>query len=197
LVIFGLVSMAVAAAFIIVARDFKRLLAYSSIEHMGIIAFGFGIGGFLGVFGALLHMLNHALTKCLMFLGAGNLLQKFKTREILEIRGVATLMPMTAVLFIAGALAITGSPPFSIFTNYLAVGIFILLLSVIFAAFMYHVSKMMFGEPTEGVSKGELERSRFLPMGILLVIILVMGVLIPTQLYDLLVKIASLFQVGP
>ncbi len=210
LLIFGLVSMAVAAAFIIVARDFKRLLAYSSIEHMGIIAFGFGIGGFLGIFGALLHMLNHALTKCLMFLGAGNLLQKFKTREILEIRGVATVMPMTALLFIAGALAITGSPPFSIFlsevailtgglssANYLAVGIYILLLAVIFAAFMYHVSKMMFGEPSEGVSKGELERSRFLPMGALLVMILVMGVFIPTQLNDLLVDIASLFQVFP
>ena len=210
LLIFGLVSMAVAAAFIIVASDFKRLLAYSSIEHMGIIAFGFGIGGFLGIFGALLHMLNHALTKCLMFLGAGNLLQKFKTRDISQIRGVATLMPVTAVLFIAGALAITGSPPFSIFlsevtiltgglssANYLAVGIYILLLAVIFAAFMYHVSKMMFGEPTEGVPKGELERSRFLPMGALLVMILVMGVFIPTQLHDLLVKIASLFQVFP
>jgi hydrogenase-4 component F len=210
LLIFGLVSMAVAAAFIIVARDFKRLLAYSSIEHMGIIAFGFGIGGFLGVFGALLHMLNHALTKCLMFLGAGNLLQKFKTREISQIRGVATLMPITAILFIAGALAITGSPPFSIFlsevtiltgglsaANYLAVGIYILLLAVIFAAFMYHVSKMMFGEPTEGVPKGELEWSRFLPMVILIAMVLVMGVFIPNQLNDLLVKIAALFQVFP
>ena len=210
LLIFGLVSMAVAAAFIIVARDFKRLLAYSSIEHMGIIAFGFGIGGFLGVFGALLQMLNHALTKCLMFFGAGNLLQKFKTREISQIRGVSSLMPITAVLFIAGAMAITGSPPFSIFlsevtiltgglsaANYLAVGIYIFLLAVIFAAFMYHVSKMMFGEPTEGVPKGELEHSRFLPMGILLVVILVMGVVIPTQLHDLLVKIASLFGAFP
>jgi hydrogenase-4 component F len=210
LLIFGLVSIAVAAAFIITARDFKRLLAYSSIEHMGIIAFGFGIGGFLGIFGALLHMLNHALTKCLMFFGAGNLLQKFKTREIAGIRGVSTLMPMTAVIFIAGAMAITGSPPFSIFlsevtiltgglsaTNYLAIGIYVVLLSVIFAAFMYHVSKMMFGEPTEGIPKGELEHSRFLPMGILLVIILVMGIFIPSQLNDLLVKIASLFGASP
>jgi hydrogenase-4 component F len=210
LLIFGLVSIAVAAAFIIMARDFKRLLAYSSIEHMGIIAFGFGIGGFLGIFGALLHMLNHALTKCLLFFGAGNLLQKFKTREIAGIRGVSTLMPMTAVFFIAGALAITGSPPFSIFlsevtiltgglsaANYLAAGIYLVLLSVIFAAFMYHVSKMMFGEPTEGVTKGELERSRFLPMGVLLVMILVMGIFIPTQLHDLLVNIGTLFGVNP
>lgn len=210
LVIFGLVSIAVAAAFIIMARDFKRLLAYSSIEHMGIIAFGFGIGGFLGIFGALLHMLNHALTKCLLFFGAGNLLQKFKTREIAGIRGVSSLMPMTAVLFIAGALAITGSPPFSIFLsevtiltgglsapNYLAAGIYIVLLSMIFAAFMYHVSKMMFGEPTEGIAKGELERSRFLPMGVLLVMILVMGIFIPSQLHDLLENIANLFGVHP
>lgn len=210
LLVFGLVSMAVAASFIIVARDFKRLLAYSSIEHMGIIAFGFGIGGFLGIFGALLHMLNHALTKCLLFFGAGNLLQKFKTRDISGVRGISTLMPVTAVFFIAGALAITGSPPFSIFlsevtiltgglsaANYLAVVVYIVLLAVIFAAFMYHVSKMMFGEPTEGVTKGELERSRFLPMGVLLVMILAMGVFIPTQLHDLLVNIASLFGVAP
>ena len=68
---------------------------------------------------------------------------------------------------------------------------------MIFAAFMYHVSKMMFGAPTEGVPKGELEWSRFLPMGVLLIMILVMGVFIPTQLHDLLVKIAALFQVFP
>jgi len=210
LLIFGLVSMAVAAAFIIVARDFKRLLAYSSIEHMGIVAFGFGIGGFLGIFGALLQMLNHALTKCLLFMGAGNLRQKFKTREISEIRGVATLMPITAAMFVAGALAIVGSPPFSIFysevailtgglsaANYLAVGIYIILLAVIFGAFMYHISRMMFGEPSDGVPKGELEHSRFLPMGILLAMILVMGVFIPNQLHDLLLKIAAMFQVFP
>jgi hydrogenase-4 component F len=210
LLIFGLVSLAVAAAFIIVARDFKRLLAYSSIENMGIVAFGFGIGGFLGIFGALLQMLNHALSKSLLFFGAGNLRQKFKTREISEVRGAFTIMPITAILFIAGSLAIVGSPPFSIFlsevtiltgglseANYLAVGIYVLLLSVIFAAFMYHVSKMMFGEPTEGIPKGELERSRFLPMGILFVMILVMGVFIPAQLNDLLVRIVTLFQVSP
>ena len=210
LLIFGLVSLAVAAGFIIVARDFKRLLAYSSIEHMGIVAFGFGIGGFLGIFGALLQMLNHALTKCLLFLSAGNIRQKFKTREISEIRGLATLMPITAVMFIAGSLAIVGSPPFSIFlsevtiltgglssANYVAVGIYILLLAVIFGAFMYQVSRMMFGEPTDGVPKGELERSRFLPMGILLGMILVMGLVIPSQLHDLLVRIAAMFQVFP
>jgi hydrogenase-4 component F len=210
LLIFGLVSMAVAAAFIIVARDFKRLLAYSSIEHMGIVAFGFGIGGFLGVFGALLQMMNHALTKCLLFLTAGNLRQKFKTREISEIRGIASLMPITAALFIAGSLAIVGSPPFSTFYSevsilsgalssgaYAAVVIYVVLLAIIFAAFMYQISRMMFGEPSEGVSKGELERSRFLPMGILLAMILVMGVFIPAQLHDLLVNIASLFGVFP
>ena len=210
LLIFGLVSMGVAAAFIIVARDFKRLLAYSSIEHMGIVAFGFGIGGFLGIFGALLQMLNHALTKCLLFLSAGNLRQKFKTREISEIRGIATLMPITAALFIAGALAIVGSPPFSTFYSevtiltgglssgaFAPVVVYVVLLAVIFAAFMYQISRMMYGEPSEGVPKGELERSRFLPMGILLAMILVMGVFIPTQLHDLLVNIASLFGVIP
>ena len=82
LLLFGLVSLGVAAAFIIMARDFKRLLAYSSIEHMGIIAIGFGFGGFWGIFGALFHMLNHTLTKTLLFFGAGNILQRLKTKEI-------------------------------------------------------------------------------------------------------------------
>ena len=80
LLIFGFLSLATAAAFIILQKDYKRLLAYSSIEHMGIIAIGFGIGGLLGIFGALLHMLNHALTKSLMFFGAGNMLRSSRPR---------------------------------------------------------------------------------------------------------------------
>ncbi|HQQ25451.1 MAG TPA: proton-conducting transporter membrane subunit, partial [Methanomassiliicoccales archaeon] len=117
LLLFGLISLVIAAAFIIVQKDYKRLLAYSSIEHMGIISIGFGFGGFWGIFGALLHMLNHALTKSLLFFSAGNVLLKYKTRRIEEVRGIARTMPFTAVLLLIGALAITGSPPFSVFTS--------------------------------------------------------------------------------
>jgi hydrogenase-4 component F len=209
LMIFALLSLAVAAAFILVAKDFKRLLAYSSIEHMGIIALGFGIGGFLGIFGALFHMLNHALTKCLLFFSAGNILQKYNTRSIEEVRGLATIMPVTGVIFLLGALAITGSPPFSIFMSellimqaglnagqYLVVGLYLLFLLFIFGGFMYHVSRMMFGKPTEGVVRGEMHKSSFVPMAILLALIIVIGVLLPQSLIDLLTRTAAIFPGG-
>ncbi|OPY34452.1 MAG: F(420)H(2) dehydrogenase subunit L [Methanomassiliicoccales archaeon PtaU1.Bin124] len=209
LLIFGVISLVMAAAFIILAKDFKRLLAYSSIEHMGIIALGFGIGGFLGIFAGLLHMLNHALTKCLMFFGAGNILQKYNTRSIAEVRGLAYIMPITAALFLLGALAITGSPPFSIFLSevmvlqaglgagsYLVVAIYLFAILVIFAAFMYHVSKMLFGKPTEGVVRGEIHHVSLIPMAILLVSILVIGLFLPQQLMDFITKVAALFPGG-
>jgi hydrogenase-4 component F len=209
LLIFGLLSMAVAAAFILVAKDFKRLLAYSSIEHMGIISIGFGLGGFLGIFGALFHMLNHALTKCLMFFGAGNILQKYNTRSIDEVRGLAYVMPITASLFLFGALAITGSPPFSAFLSELIIlqaglesgstlvtGIYLVVLLAIFAAFMYHVSRMMFGRPTEGVVRGEIHKASLIPMMILLVFILGIGIFMPHQLTDFLTDVAGIFPGG-
>lgn len=209
LLIFGLLSLLVAAAFIIVAKDFKRLLAYSSIEHMGIISIGFGIGGFLGIFGALFHLLNHALTKCLMFFSAGNILQKYNTRSIDEVRGLAYVMPITAGLFLLGAVAITGSPPFSAFLSEFAIlqagidsgqtlvtALYLIAILVIFAAFMYHVSRMVFGRPTEGVVRGEIHRVSFIPMAILLGCILFIGLFFPQQLADFLREVASIFPGG-
>jgi hydrogenase-4 component F len=99
------------------SKDYKRLLAYSSIEHMGIIAVGFGFGGFWGTFGALFHMLNHALTKSLLFFGAGRILQRFRTKDIGEVHGIIKALPFTGALFLGGALAITGCPPFSLFLS--------------------------------------------------------------------------------
>jgi hydrogenase-4 component F len=206
LLIFGILSLATAAVFIILQKDYKRLLAYSSIEHMGIIAIGFGLGTAAGMFGALLHMLNHALTKCLMFFGAGNVLQKYRTKNIDEVRGIATLMPVTAVLLICGAFAITGSPPFSIFTseiiilgasmasgNYLVTGLFLFLIVVIFAGFVYHISKMAFGEPAPGTIKGDAPILSLAVMALLLCIILVMGFFMPGELTAAIAKIIGVF----
>ena len=86
LVLFGLASMAVAAVFIIRQMDYKRLLAYSSVEHMGILALGVGIGGVAG-FGSMFHAVNHSLTKAMLFLAAGNTLAYFHTKSTLEVRG--------------------------------------------------------------------------------------------------------------
>ena len=206
LIVFGLLSLAAAAAFIIIQKDYKRLLAYSSIEHMGIIAIGFGIGGAVGIFGALLHILNHAVTKSLMFFGAGNILLKFKTKNIGEVRGIAALMPWTAVCFVAGALAITGSPPFSIFISEIIILIagftqgnlvvsvlYLLLLVIIFAGFMYHVGRMVFGEPAPGTVKGEPNYLGLCVMAGLLLAPLIMGIYVPLALSDMLTQIVTIF----
>ncbi|HIH45384.1 MAG TPA: hydrogenase 4 subunit F, partial [Candidatus Methanoperedenaceae archaeon] len=114
---FGLLSIGIAVPFILLQEDYKRLLAYSSVEHMGIIALGIGFGGVFGIFGAMLHMFNHAVTKSMMFFGAGNILQQQKTREIFNLSGIVKSMPATGAMFVIGTLAITGSPPFSIFIS--------------------------------------------------------------------------------
>ena len=206
LLLFGLLSLGIAAAFIITQKDYKRLLAYSSIEHMGIISIGFGFGGYWGIFGGLLHMLNHSLTKALLFFGAGNVLQKYGTKNISEVRGLVRTMPFTAALLLLGALAITGSPPFSIFTseimvltagidqgNILPAILYSLMLVVVFAAFMEHIVKMVFGEPPQGMEKGEISKMGLVPMIALAVMITIMGLFVPDVLADALRDIIALF----
>ena len=115
--ILGVFSLLVGALFIVRQRGVKRLMAYSSIEHMGVVALGFGFGGPLGIAGALYHMLNHSLNKSLMFFGAGNMMRAYGTKDIGQIRGVAEHFPTSGALWLAGAVAITGAPPFGLFLS--------------------------------------------------------------------------------
>ena len=117
LVVLGVVSLLVAALFIVRQEGIKRLMAYSSVEHMGVIALGFGFGGPLGVAGALYHMLNHSLNKSLMFFGAGSMMRSYGTKDIGAIREVGRRFPVPARLWLAGAVAITGAPPFGLFAQ--------------------------------------------------------------------------------
>ncbi|HAH06837.1 MAG TPA: NADH dehydrogenase FAD-containing subunit, partial [Elusimicrobia bacterium] len=112
---FGLLSMAVAAVFLLGQADFKRLLAYSSVEHMGILAFGAG----LGVAGpaAMLHAVNHSAVKAALFLTAGNLIAAGHSKSTTEMRGLLRALPVSGMLWLAGFLAITGSPPFGPFLS--------------------------------------------------------------------------------
>ncbi|MDE2290517.1 MAG: NADH dehydrogenase FAD-containing subunit, partial [Elusimicrobia bacterium] len=120
LVPFGLLSMAVAAVFIQGQADYKRMLAYSSVEHMGILALGVGLGG-AGVFGAMLHAVNHAVVKAMLFLCAGNILAAYKTKSARDVKGVLRALPVSGVLWVAGFLAITGAPPFGPFLSELTI----------------------------------------------------------------------------
>ncbi len=209
LILFGVMSLAIAAAFIILSRDFKRLLAYSSIEHMGVIALGFGIGGPLGIIGGLLQMINHALTKSALFFGAGQIYFKVKTRTMEEIKGLSKVMPITSALWFACFLAIVGCPPFGIFVSevvillagiqagdLLAIALYLLLLAIIFATMLYHSSRMVFGEPAKGTQKREADLSAMVLLTALLAGTLVLGLYLPQGLNDMLVSIAHLFPGG-
>src|SRR5208337_615206 len=116
MVFMGLLSMAVAAVFMVRQRDFKRMLAYSSVEHMGILVLGIGIGG-LGVYGSLLHLINNGLTKGVLFLSAGNIHRAYGSKLTEYVRGAIHRVPLSGALFLAGFLAITGSPPFGPFVS--------------------------------------------------------------------------------
>ncbi len=206
LVLFGLFSLLVAVAFLISQRDFKRLLAYSSIEHMGLIALGVGIGAPLAVFGAMLQMLNHALAKSLMFFTTGNLLLRFRTRAIAEVGGLVRTMPATAVLAIVGGLAIAGAPPFGLFVSefsivagaarsnqVVAASITALLLVIGFIAIVAPFNRMSFSTPPEdGAATARVNRIVLIPAYLSLLGVVVLGVSVPGSLHDLLAGAAQL-----
>lgn len=117
LAMLGFASFVMAAFFILIQHNYKRLFAYSSIEHMGIAMIGFGIGGPLGTFGGLFHLMNHALAKSMAFFAAGNIHRRFHTVEIGAVQGLATAQPWTATALMTSGLALSALPPFTAFTS--------------------------------------------------------------------------------
>lgn len=116
LIVLGIVSVIVAAVFVVGQSDYKRMLAYSSVEHMGIVMLGVGLGG-RAVFGALLHAVNHSVTKAALFMAAGTILETYRSKQVREVRGLRRRLPWTAVIWLAGFFAITGTPPFGLFIS--------------------------------------------------------------------------------
>jgi hydrogenase-4 component F len=204
LVVFGLLSMGFAATFILRQPDFKRMLAYSSVEHMGILALGVGLGG-AAVFGALFHAINHSVTKAMLFLVAGNVLRVMRTKSTTEIRGLSRIIPVSAALWLAGFFAITGSPPFGTFLSEFTIlkaaieqGHFIiaisylLILSVIFVAMAAIVLRMCHGAPDEKYASGHVREPylTILPPVVLCALALLLGVYMPPFLQRLLTNAA-------
>jgi hydrogenase-4 component F len=120
LLILGLFSMIVAALFLLGTRDFKRMLAYSSVEHMGILSVGAALGG-AGVWAALFHIWNNSLTKGALFLSAGNIRRAGGGRTMDEVSGMSFRTPVSASIFVAGMLAVTACPPFGPFFSELGI----------------------------------------------------------------------------
>jgi hydrogenase-4 component F len=190
---FGLLSVVLASFLLWRQRDIKRLFAYSSIEHMGIITFAFGMGGQVANFAALLHMTVHSLTKSAIFFSVGHASQKAGSQLMENIRGLITTSPTIGWGLMLGSLAILGMPPFGVFASEFlilttamqqqpwATPILLLALGVAFAAIFGRVQEMVFGETT---LKRLPHSPALLPVFAHLAIVLVLGIFIPPFLAD-------------
>jgi hydrogenase-4 component F len=211
MLLLGLLSLFIASVFILGQTDFNRMLGYSSIEHMGILALGIGLGG-SGFYGSVYHMLNNAFAKGLMFLVAGNLYRQYKTKKVHDIRGVIHSHPLTGALLLAGFLCVTGFPPFGTFfselmilnaaitgKHYATAFFYILFLAVIFIGMSRIVLKMAQGVPQDR-PVNHLRReslSMIIPIAVLGLIVLSLGLYMPPFLDEALKKVPALLGGGP
>ncbi len=197
--IIGLVSLFFAAIMLYRRRDIKRMFAYSSIEHMGIIAFAFGIGGPLGNLAGLLQMMMHSLTKSAIFFSVGQVAQAKGTQKIADITGLTASQPLLGWTLVAGVAAIAGLPPFGIFTSEfllitstfaqapmlaILLGFGILLA---FGALLLRMTSLCFGKPSPGAHK---ITASSVPIFLHLGIVLLVGLAFPAALYHWFAHVA-------
>jgi hydrogenase-4 component F len=201
---FGLLSFTVAGLLLHRQRDVKRLFSYSSIEHMGLMTFAFGIGGPLATFGALLHMIVHSLTKSAIFVTVGHVTHVSGTQAIDKIRGLIHTQPVVGWCFLICTVAIAGFPPFGIFTSefllfnatmksfpWLVIPL-LLGFGVAFAGLFRHMQRMVYGAPPPGQVA---VTANMWPVIFHLFLVLWLGIAIPGVLVDWLNQ-ATIMVVG-
>lgn len=189
---FGALSIGIASLAIFNQQNYKRLLAYSSVEHSGIMLLGFAFGG-IGIYASILHMVYHSLAKALLFLLSGNIWLRYNSTEIKDIRNLITVLPTTGMMFILGFLAITGVPPFGLFftkfyillagmtSHPIITTILIFFLGLIFYGFLKNISLMMFGDVSENIKKGDRNWYTIFPAVVILVVLMILGIFLPDQ----------------
>ena len=200
----GVLSLVIAAFSLVVQQNYKRMLAYSSIEHTGLMCVGLALGP-LGTFAAMLHLLNHTLAKSMMFFLAGRVLHRYRTTEIGRVSGLLKVMPWTGGLFAAGVLAVVGLPPFGLFISEFALfragfaagrpwlmGLVLALLAVAFVSMIGHLNRMLYGAPSPGVTVGEGNGWPLVPLGLCVVALVVLGLTLPAPLQVLLERIVEI-----
>ena len=208
--LFGLLSIGVAVPFILVQRDYKRLLAYSSVEHVGIITFALGVASPLAQFGAMLHMLNNTLVKLLLFFTAGNVRLAYDSKIIRRVTGAINVIPVSAIFLIAGVFAVTGWPPFGLFISEFTIVsagfagghftgtiLFLVFTTLIFIGFIYYASGMVFGEPAREITTPDANTISLLLLVVLAGTLLLLGVFVPSPLQQLLQKVVTILQGRP
>ena len=210
MIFFGLLSMLTAAVFMVRQRDFKRMLAYSSVEHMGILVFGVGLGG-AAIYGVLLHVINNALAKGVLFLSAGNIHRAYGSKLTDHVTGAIRGLPLSGSLFLVGFFAGCGSPPFSPFVSefsivaaafrerhFLGAAIFLAALMAVFLGMGATVLGVTLGRPSrspqrasfaDGVQTGA-------PIVLLMGLVLLLGLYLPPFLSELLSQAAASLAVG-
>jgi hydrogenase-4 component F len=203
----GLVSIAIGALSLVRQRSYKRLLAYSSVEHSGLICLGLTFGP-AGIFASLLHLLNHAVAKSMSFLLAGRILARYQSTDVDRVTGLARAMPGTGPLFAAGILALMGLPPFGLFVSEFllfragftsghvaATSAALLLAGIGFVGLAGHLARMLHGAAPDGVAAGERDWWALAPFAVSVAVLVVLGLFLPGGIAQLLGRIAEAFTV--
>jgi hydrogenase-4 component F len=200
----GLLSLAIAALSLVIQRQYKRLLAYSSIEHTGLMCMGLALGP-LGVFASMLHLVNHTVAKSMMFFLSGRILDRYGTPEIGSVSGLLRVMPWTGGLFAAGMLTLLGLPPFGMFLSefsLLRAGfadgqgwlmcVVLVFLAVAFVSLLGHLNRMLYGAAPAEVRVGEGSRWAVLPLAGCVAALIVLGIAVPAPMTALLHRIVEI-----
>jgi len=187
-IVFGCISLIISTFSIMKQTNYKRLLAFSSVENIGIMSLGFGFGGPLGVYGSLLHSMVHAYGKSLLFLVSGNILNAYKTKRISNIKCLIKTMPYNSVFLIIGILVITGTPPAASFFSelmilqngfnngeYISVAILLLSLLIAFVGFIVPFVRMIFSDDGMEYERLEKDRDNILPLVIAVAFIIIVS----------------------
>jgi hydrogenase-4 component F len=200
----GVVSLAIGAFSLVAQKSYKRMLAYSSIEHTGLTCLGIALGP-AGAFAAMLHLLNHSLTKSALFLLSGRIYRRYGTADVAGVSGLRRAMPATAGLFAAGILAAVGLPPFGMFISEVALvragfqsGHYVLmvlvlgLLLLVFVSLVWHLNRMLHGDPPATIERGEPDRAGLVPLAACMAAVVALGLVIPSSLVKLLTLSAEI-----
>jgi hydrogenase-4 component F len=204
LLVMGFLSLFITSVFLYHTKNYKRMLAYSSIENMGILIIGAALGG-VGMFAAMIHLVGHSLIKGAFFLTSGNILEIFGTKKIKKVSGLLSVDKKTGWLWILSMIGITAFPPSVLFISeflmvktmflkeqYVLCAVFLVLLTIILYGLAKAVLKMSYGEVSQE-KKSELEEkvkeltfSMYAPQICLLVLAFVLGIYIPLHLDELM-----------